>query len=163
MAQIFIAHSSKDRWIIDPISEILRKAGIFPWLSELESPTPFPLPEKLQTAIENSKALIAILTHNVIDIIQTRDVVNWEASAAYHLKKPVYVFREEGVEVPIMIDYITDYFTFSPFDEETLRKAIDKIYQIGFDIKQSEDTGKAILTFLGVIFGIVLVSKLVSE
>ncbi len=141
MAQIFIAHSSKDKWLIDRISQVLTQAGVIPYLAELESPTPFPLPQKLQKAIEESKVIIAILTHNVTDIIQTRDIVNWEISAAYHQipKKPVYVFREKGVEVPPMIEYITDYFTFDPSDEQTLKNTIAKIYQIGFDIKQTPE------------------------
>lgn len=160
MAKIFIAHSSKDKWLIDPISNALKQAGVIPYLAGLESPTPFPLPQKLQKAIEESKVIIVILTHNVTNIIQTRDIVNWEISAAYHLKKPVYVFRERGVEIPLMINYITDYFTFDPFDEQILKKTIDKVYQIGFSIKQTEDTDKVILTFLGVIFGIILLSNL---
>jgi len=163
MAQIFIAHSSKDKWIIDPVKEILEQAGVIPWLSELESPTPFPLAPKIQKAIESSSALIAILTHNVTNITQTRDVVNWEISAAYHLKKPVYVFRERGVEVPLMISYITDYFTFDSFNEEILRKTIDKIYQIGFNIRQAEDQNKAIRTLFGIILGVIALSSLTSE
>lgn len=165
MVQIFIAHSSKDKWLIDPIRQVLKQAGVIPYSAELESPTPSPLPQKLQKAIEESKVIIAILTHNVTDIIQTRDIVNWEISAAYHQipKKPVYVFREKGVEVPLMIEYITDYFTFDPFDEQTLKNAINKIYQIGFDIKQTEDTNKAILTFFGVALGILVLYKLSSE
>jgi hypothetical protein len=165
MAQIFIAHSSQDKWLIDPIAQTLKQSGVIPYLAELDSPTPFSLPEKFEKAIKESNVIIAILTHNVTDIIQTRDIVNWEISAAYHqpLKKPVYVFREKGVEVPLMIEYITDYSTFDPFDEQTLKNAINKIYQIGFNIKQTEDINKAILTFFGVVLGIIVLSKLSSE
>ncbi len=165
MAQIFIAHSSRDKWLIDPINQVLIQAGVKPYLAELDSPTPFSLPEKFEKAIKESKVIIAILTNNVTDIIQTRDIVNWEISAAYHQipKKPVYVFREKGVEVPLMIEYITDYFTFDPLDEETLRKAIDKIHQIGLNMKETEDQNKAILTVFMVILGIIVLSKLSSE
>ncbi|MFH1015051.1 MAG: toll/interleukin-1 receptor domain-containing protein [Nitrospirota bacterium] len=163
MAQIFIAHSSKDKWLIGPISQVLTQAGVIPYLAELESPTPFPLPQKLQKAIEESKVIIAVLTHNATNIIQTRDIVNWEISAAYHLKKPTYVFREKGVDVPLMINYITDYFTYDPFDEQTLKITLDKICQIGFDIKRSEDTDKAILTLFGIVLGIIILSSLKSK
>ena len=154
MAQVFIAHSSKDKWLIDPICDWLRYAGVAPYLAELESPTPLPLPDKFEAAIKNSDAVVVVFTRNVANIQQTRDVVNWEVATAHAYKKPVYVFREKEVEVPLMISYITDYFTFDPFDQHTLEQAVKRVYDIGFKLKKDEDVARLISAGLLIIFGI---------
>jgi len=163
MAQVFIAHSSKDKWLIDPICEWLRCAGVNPYLAELESPTPLPLPDKLEAAIKNSNAVVVVFTRNVANIQQTRDVVNWEVATAHAYKRPVYVFREKGVEVPLMINYITDYFTFDPLDQHTLKRALQRVYNIGLKIKKEEDVAKVVSTGLLIIFGIIVLWQYLGE
>jgi len=153
MAQVFIAHSSKDKWLIDPICDWLRYAGVTPYLAELESPTPRSLPDKLERAIKNSNAIVVVFTRNVASIQRTRDVVTWEVATAHAYKKPVYVFREKEVEVPLTIEYITDYFTFDPFDQHTLEQAVRRVYDIGLKLKKDEDVAKFIITGLFLIFG----------
>jgi hypothetical protein len=153
MAQVFIAHSSRDEWLINPVCEWLEASGVEPYLAEFET-TATPLPEKFDKAIQASTAVVVIFTRNVANIQQTRDVVNWETSAAYTHKKPVYIFRESGVELPFMFNYITDYFTFDTFNVETLESALQHLYDIGLKIKKTEDTGKLVLTGLLIAFGL---------
>jgi hypothetical protein len=152
MAQVFIAHSSKDEWLIKPICEWLEASGVKPYLAEFEM-TATSLPEKFDKAIRDSNAVIVIFTRNVADIQQTYDAVNWETATAYAYRKPVYVFREDGVELPFMFRYITDYFTFDPFKETILKERISKI---GRKLKRGEDISKALLFGLLVIFGVLI-------
>jgi len=143
VVRIFIAHSSKDDWLIDTIDRNLRLIPVEPYLARLEDPTPYPLPQKLDSAIDSSAAMFAFLTPNVANNKNTRDVVNWEISAAYAKKKPIYVFVEKGVEVPLMINYITVYATYDPFDQETLNKMSARVQQIASGFKQAEDAANA--------------------
>ncbi len=76
MARIFIAHSSKDDWLINPIADTLRLIGVEPYLAKLEDPTPYPLPQKLDLAIESSSAMFAFLTPNVENNKDTWDIIN---------------------------------------------------------------------------------------
>jgi hypothetical protein len=154
MARIFIAHSSKDDWLINPIAATLRLIGVEPYLAKLEDPTPYPLPQKLDLAIESSSAMFAFLTPNVENNKDTWDIVNWEISSAYAKKKPVYVFVEKGVNVPIMVNYTVVYATYDPFDQQSLNKMIARVKEIGSALKRSEDIAKAAFTIVALILGL---------
>lgn len=156
LTRIFIAHSSKDEWLLKPIDNNLRLIGVDPYLARLEDPTPYPLPQKLENAIQSSVAMFAFLTPNVANDKNTRDVVNWEISAAYHQqpKKPIYVFVEKGVEVPLMLNYITVYATYDPFSQESLNKMVSKVQGIASALKQGEDRAKVAFTLVAVLLGL---------
>lgn len=156
MVRIFIAHSSKDEWLINPIANNLRLIGVEPYLARLEDPTPYPLPQKFENAIQGSVAMFAFLTPNVANDTNTRDVVNWEISAAYHQrpKKPIYVFVENGVEVPLMLNYITVYAKYDPFNQESLNEMASRVQGIASAFKQSEDKTKAAFTLVAVSLGL---------
>jgi Flp pilus assembly pilin Flp len=144
MVRIFIAHSSKDGWLINTIANNLKLIPTEPYLARLEDPTPYPLPQKIDSAINSSVAMFAFLTPNVANNKDTRDVVNWEISAAYAKKKPIYVFAEKGVEVPFMVNYVTVYATYDPFDQETLNKMSARVQEIATKFKQDEDSANAV-------------------
>lgn len=152
MVQIFIAHSSKDKWIIDPICESLKSVGVVPYLAELDTPTALPLPEKLDREIRKSVALLAILTPNVMNARETWDTVNWEIATARAYKRPVYVFREKGVDVPIMVNYTTVYLTYDPMSQESLKEAMQRVAAIGSRLKSSADFKNTILIILVIFF-----------
>lgn len=154
MAHIFIAHSSKDEWLINPIADNLRLIGVEPYLAELEDPTSYPLPQKLDRAIETSSAMFAFLTPNVESNKDTWDIVNWEISSAYAKKKPIYVFVEKGVNVPIMVNYTVVYATYDPFNQQSLDKMVARVREVGSALKQSEDSAKAAFTIVALILGL---------
>jgi hypothetical protein len=81
MVRIFIAHSSRDEWLINPIASNLKLIPVEPYLAKVEDPTPYPLPQKLDNAIETSQAVFGFWTSNVANNQETRDVFNWEISA----------------------------------------------------------------------------------
>ena len=156
MPQIFIAHSSQDAWIVNPIGQNLRSIGVDSYVAEFDTPNPLSLHDMLTSAIQRSTAVFLILTHNVVNKTETRDFINWEIATARAYNKPVYVFRERDVEVPILISQIMVYFTFDPFDQSSLQEAMNRIIGVASQLKEQEDKGKAaavlIMLFLGLGF-----------
>lgn len=138
----------------------MRSFGIEPYLAELDTPTPYPLPQKIDKAIDSAVAVFVILSKNVCEIKQTRDVVNWEIASAYAKKKEIFVFAEEGVEIPLMLNYISVYARYDPLSEESLNKIVKRIHELSLNIKQSNDSGKAIGTFIMIILGILAIGAL---
>jgi len=165
MVRIFIAHSSRDEWLINPIASNLKLIPVEPYLAKVEDPTPYPLPQKLDNAIETSQAVFGFWTSNVANNQETRDVFNWEISAAYHKKprKPIYVFAEKGVPVPMMIDYITVYATYDPLSQETLDKMATRVQEIASAYKEIEDKGKVAFAVIMGILGIGLLVALAKD
>jgi hypothetical protein len=163
MVRIFIAHSSKDVQLINPIADILRSIGIEPYLAKLEDPTPYPLPQKLDQAIESSSAMFAFLTRNVENSKDTWDIVNWEISSAYAKKKPIYVFVEKGVNVPTMVNYTVVYARYDPLDQQSLNKMITRVKEIGSDLKSDEDKVKAAFTIVALSLGLLFLITLTGD
>jgi hypothetical protein len=129
----------------------------------LDTPTPYPLPQKLDKAIDTSIAMFVILSSNVCSIKQTRDVVNWEIASAYAKKKPIYVFAEKGVDIPLMVNYITVYARYDPLSKESLDEVVTKIHKTAFDLKQGDDRTKGIATYIMVILGILALGALAES
>jgi hypothetical protein len=154
MVRVFIAHSSKDEWLINPIASNLKLIPVEPYLAKLDDPTPYPLPQKLDMAIDSSVAMFVFLTSNVTNIKETRDTVNWEMSSAYTKKKPIYVFVEKGVDIPLMVNYITVYATYDPLNQQSLDEMVGKVQGIASTFKQNEDKAKAAFTVIAIILGL---------
>jgi len=137
MAKVFISHSRLDGWLVKPIGKVLKEIGVEPYIAEIETPEAKPLPVKFQEHIQTSNVMILLLTANVMKNTNTRDVVNWEVATAHAFDKPVYVFREKGVEL------------------KAIMNRIRKIAQI---LKDNEDTVKVIVTAIAVGLGILLLA-----
>ena len=160
LVRIFIAHSSEDEWLMNPIASNLRLMNVEPYLAKLEDPTPYPLPQKLDRAIQSSAAMFVFLTPNVANNKDTRDVVNWEISAAYAKKKPIYVFAEKGVDIPLMVNYITVYATYDPVNQESLDSMVARVQDLASAFKEAEDKAKAASTMVAFFLGILLLGAL---
>jgi len=163
VAKVFISHSRLDGWLVKPIAKVLKDIGVEPYIAEIETPEAKPLPTKFQQHIQTSNVTILLLTANVMKHPNTRDVVNWEIATAHAFQKPVYVFREKGVEVPLMISYITDYFTFDPIKRGDLKAVMNRIRRIAQILKENEDTVKVIVTAIAVGLGILLLAYVLSR
>lgn len=100
--------------------------------------------------------MFVFLTHNVANLKDTRDIVNWEISAAYAKKKPIYVFAEKGVDVPLMLNYITVYANYDPVSQQSLDKMVRKVQHIATALKEVEDKAKAAFTIVALILGGIL-------
>jgi hypothetical protein len=98
--------------------------------------------------------MFAFLTPNVENNKDTWDIVNWEISSAYAKKKPVYVFVEKRVNVPIMVNYTVVYATYDSFDQQSLNKMVARAKEIGSALKRSEDSAKAAFTIVALILGL---------
>ena len=163
MVEIFIAHSSKDKWLIGPISENLKLIDVYPYLAELDAPNPVSLYDKLKAEIQKSTAVFLILTRNVMNIPDTRDIVNWEISTAKSLNKLVYVFREQDVEVPMLIEQLYVYFTFDPLDQGSLNDTLSQIVTIASRLKEMDDKGRAAATMIALILGVFFLAAVLGH
>jgi hypothetical protein len=163
MVQIFLCHCSKDTWLIDPIAKILESIEVKPYRAKLVDPTPYPLPEKINNAINDSDAVFVFLTKNCSTIQSTRDVINWEISAAHAYKKPIYVFKEKGVEIPIMLNYLSCYSEFDPVNQESLDTLVKKVQEKAFALKDQNDGGKAALAIVGTLLGTFFLALLLDD
>ena len=163
MVKIFISHSKRDSWLVEPISETLKELNVSPYVAEIETPEAKPLPRKFHEHIQTSNVVILLLTKNAMKYQNTRDIINWEIATAHALNKPVYVFREEGVEVPLMISNITDYFTFKRIKKKDIEAVLTRIRNIAQILKDNEDTVMAIITIIAVGLGILLLAYLASR
>ncbi|MBA7635684.1 hypothetical protein ES703_43288 [subsurface metagenome] len=120
MVQIFISYSQKDMTLINSIVAFLRKQGITPYVAAHDTPSGRPIPQKILEEIERSDALFVFWTRNVAENRTTSESVIWEVSSAQQARKRIYVFREKGVDVPMLVSYITDYFGFDPLSQDDL-------------------------------------------
>jgi hypothetical protein len=145
MPQIFIAHSSKDKLLIDRIAEKLQAIGFNPYRAEYESPSPLSVQEKLSREISKSQAVFVILTRTVTRSKNTSLIIQWEITTAQDKKKPVYVFVEKRVKVPLMIKLTQDYGTFDPVSEESLVEMLGKMANIGKQLKTQEEQNRALM------------------
>ena len=93
----------------------------------------------------------------------TRDIISWEVATAHALNKPVYVFREEGVDVPLMISQITDYYTFKGIKKKDVTAVLNRIKKIGQILKENEDAVNVIITIFAVALGVLLLAYLLSK
>src|SRR5713101_82098 len=107
MVDIFVSHSSADKELVAVIQDAFGEIGVDGYFAEFKMEGK-PVPEKLRDAMRGSRAVVVLWTRNVSDVQKTRDVVNAEIGEAHMAGKPVYVFREEGTEVPLLLSYITD-------------------------------------------------------
>jgi hypothetical protein len=145
MAQIFMAHSSKDKPLIDWMAANLRRIGIEVYVAGYDSPSPTSLDEKLTREITRSQAIFLILTRNVARSKNTSVIIQWEIATAQNKKKPVYVFSQKGVKVPLMIRLTTDYGTFDPVSRDSLVEAMSKMLSIGKRLKTQEEKNRALM------------------
>ncbi len=81
-------------------------------------------------------AMFVFLTPNVESNKDTWDVVNWEISAAYTRRKPIYVFAQKGVSVPLMVKYITVYAHYDPLSQQPLNEMANKVQGIAHAYKK---------------------------
>ena len=163
VVKVFISHSRLDNWLVEPICEILRENGVNPYVAEIEAPEAKSLPVKFRDHIQTSNVIILLLTKNVMKHKTTRDIINWEVATAHALNKPIYAFREEGVDVPLMISQITDYFTYKRVKKKDITKVLNNIKKIAQDLKDNEDAINAIIILFAVGLGVILFSYLLSK
>ena len=163
MVKVFISHSRLDNWLVEPVCEVLKENGVNPYIAEIETPEAKPLPIKFREHIRTSNVIILLLTKNVMKHKTTRDIISWEVATAHALNKPVYVFREEGVDVPLMISQITDYYTFKGIKKKDVTAVLNRIKKIGQILKENEDAVNVIITIFAVALGVLLLAYLLSK
>lgn len=118
MAQIFIAHSSKDGNLVNFFKECFYRTKVEPVFEEIERIIKGEITTSdVQADIDKSNALFAILTENVERIQHTRDWVVWEAGISG--KKAVWAFEpySQYSRISVVIPNTRHYVIFETNDE----------------------------------------------
>ena len=136
MTYVFISHSSKDGEIINLIKFNFEELRIdkMPYFAchYIAGKNPA---DKVIDAIDDSVALFAIITNNVI---YDQDTLNWvlfEIGLAKGRNLPVYGWKAYDVpKVPQPIEYITDYDTFDLSNEEDLLRIVEVMINLAMEL-----------------------------
>jgi hypothetical protein len=131
--QVFFSHSSKDEELVSLIQLAFQLTPVKPYFARFEKAARNPA-DKIIHEIDNSKALFALITSNVFANTETLFWVLFEAGIAKGKDKPVYVWIEEGCNVPLCISYITDYEKFKPDDYKDRHKAVREMLTIALKL-----------------------------
>lgn len=126
MADVFCAHASADTDLVSICKGAIEDSGHTHFFAEFEMEGKS-LPDKLRDNIRASKIVIVLWTRNVSDVAKTRDIVNAETGEAHMASKPVFVFREEGTDLPQFVSYITDYITYKSGEYKNLLALLHKV------------------------------------
>jgi hypothetical protein len=109
---IFISHSKADlEKLVKPAARRIKAAGLDAYIASMRTAGKNPA-EKIVEAIFSSKAVFAIITHNVTENQETRDWVLFEIGAAKSWGKKVFGWKTKEVTIPEPIRQITDYTVF---------------------------------------------------
>jgi hypothetical protein len=137
-AQIFISHSSNDTKLIELITLAFKDREIQPYFArrsvEAENPV-----NKIVNAIDNSYALFALITPNVVFNVETRDWCVFEIAVAKHKGIPIFCWIDKLVEgaknYPKLMENITTYDTFQSFLDDDCYRVIKLIMEKAFEAK----------------------------
>lgn len=136
--QIFISHSSKDTKLINLITLSFKGPDIVPFFARQVMMGKNPV-EKIINAINNSMALFAVITSNVVHDPHTRDWVVFEIAVAKIRGIPIFCWIDDGVAknrtYPKLIENITDYDTFNHVYDEQCYRAVGAMVDKAFELK----------------------------
>jgi hypothetical protein len=114
MAQIFVSHSAKDKYIVDFFSNAFAGTKVKAVFEEFEKILTGKItPSKVITDIESSNAIFVILSQNVQNIPHTRDWVVWETGTAKN--KDIWLFEPylQFGRISVVIPYLRHHVIFS--------------------------------------------------
>jgi hypothetical protein len=151
MVSIFISHSRKDMWFIEPLVQALRKMNIEPILLELETPVPYPLPEAIKNDLKRSSAIFVLITPNVTSNKTTQDNILWEIAQAHALEKPIYVFKDRRSTLPMMTPYVTTYHEFDMYNQQQVESVFSRAITIAQEIAKQDAVNAVSWLFLAIL------------
>ena len=136
--QIFVSHSSKDTKMINLITLSFKGPDIAPFFARQVMMGKNPV-EKIINAINNSMALFAVITSNVVHDTHTRDWVVFEIAVAKIREIPIFCWIDDGVAksktYPKLIENITDYDTFNHVYDEQCYRVVGAMVDKAFELK----------------------------
>lgn len=123
--QIFVSHSSQDTKLIDLTTLAFKGRDLIPYFARRVMVGENPV-AKIIGALDNSLALFALITPNVVYNQDTRDWVVFEIAVAKYKKLPILCWMDKNIAdskaFPKLLENVTDYDTFQSFlDEECYR------------------------------------------
>ena len=117
-----------------------------------EHPAPGSLPDILKTKVQQSEALVALVTEQ--ESLWQQTEITW----ASDLDKPIYGIVQEGIIVRGLLPYKTKYETFSLVDPESLRRAIEKIVYSISEMKKKQQQQNLLIAGLAIL-GLYILSQ----
>lgn len=102
------------------------------------------LPESIREKIRSCEAMVTIVTDRFSAWVQN------EIGIAYDARKPIYALIQEGVPVEGILQHITIYRRFNPFNPQTLMQPVNEV------VDQIQQTRKQAATAAIVGLGLVL-------
>lgn len=153
--QIFVSHSSQDTKLIELTTLAFKGRELVPYFARREMAGENPV-DKIIGAVDNSLALFALMTPNVVYVPDTRDWVVFEIAIAKYKKLPIFCWLDKTIAdakaFPKMLENITDYDTFQSFlDVECYRvvaSMVEKAYELAGMPAIQEPTKKELKTGL---------------
>ena len=137
-AQIFISHSSIDTKLIELITLAFKDREIQPYFARRSMEAENPV-SKIVNAIDNSYALFALITPNVVFNTETRDWCVFEIAVAKHKGIPIFCWIDKMVELaknyPKLVENITTFDTFQSYLEDDCFKVAKMVLDKAFETK----------------------------
>lgn len=150
---IFLSHSGADKRWVQWIAENAHNIGINVYMYEHDAQPGMPIATKVQSAIENSQALVVLLTPNS----EYSPYVQQEIGFARAKDKLVIPLVQPGVSKSClaMLEGV-EYITFDPANPEM---ALSRLLSYLKTLKESRERDQAILIGLGTLFVLALLSR----
>jgi hypothetical protein len=137
-AQIFISHSSQDTKLVELITLAFKDREIQPYFARRSMEAENPV-NKIVNAIDNSYALFALITPNIVFNLETRDWCVFEIAVAKHKGLPVFCWIDKTVELaknyPKLVENITTFDTFQSFLDDDCIRVVKLILEKAFEAK----------------------------
>jgi len=156
LTQIFVSHSSQDNKLIELTTLAFKGRDLVPYFARQVMVGENPV-DKIISALDNSLALFALITSNVVYYPDTRDWVVFEIAVAKYKKLPIFCWLDKAVAdvkaFPKLIENITDYDTFQSFQDgecyRVVAAMVKKAYGLaGITAKIQEPTKEELETGL---------------
>jgi len=150
---VFLSHSEADRRWVQWIAENAQNIGINVYMYEHDAQPGLPIASKVQSAIENSQALVVLLTPNS----EYSAYVQQEIGFARAKDKLIIPLVQPGISKRCfaMLEGV-EYITFDPANPEM---ALSRLLSYLKTLKESRERDQAILMGLGTLFVLALLSR----
>lgn len=113
VASIFISHSKRDQETINVFCRAFAQTTIRAVLEEFENYVVPPW-TKIAKDVQESSAVFLLLSPHLNSTRYTQNWVSYEVGLACAMRKPVWVYEQEGAPVHFPVPYLTDYVIYNP-------------------------------------------------
>jgi hypothetical protein len=150
---VFLSHNEADRYLANWIFQDAQNIGVNVYIYEHDLQPGIQIADKIQQAIENTEALIVLLTRNS----QYSPYVQQEIGFAQAKQKLVIPIVEAGVSQRCLA--MLEGKEYIKMDSSNPQMALSSLQEYLQRLKESRETDQQFLYGLGALFLIALLSK----